>query len=79
MFITPVLTISVCFFSKQIFACVSIVSLRTGEQVKKLQFSSDIVSLQAGPAPLFVVALKDAIHAFDMTTLTCLFVINGKC
>ena len=53
-------------------------SLQSGDTVKKLQFSSDVVSLHAGPSPIFVVVLKDSIHAFDMTTLNLLFVIKGK-
>ncbi|XP_076801852.1 BCAS3 microtubule associated cell migration factor-like isoform X2 [Clavelina lepadiformis] len=72
----PLMAICLATDSKQVFASVSIQSLRNGDQVKKLKFSSDVISVHAGPAPLFVITLVDTIHAYDANTLECLYIIN---
>uniref|UniRef100_H2ZFF1 BCAS3 WD40 domain-containing protein n=1 Tax=Ciona savignyi TaxID=51511 RepID=H2ZFF1_CIOSA len=73
----PLMAICLAADSKQMFAQVSIRSLRTGDQVKRLDFPSDVISLHAGPAPLLLVALKESVHAFDARSLYPVFILNG--
>nr|XP_002121003.3 breast carcinoma-amplified sequence 3 homolog [Ciona intestinalis] len=73
----PLIAICLAANSKQMFAQVTIRSLRSGDQVKRLDFPSDVISLHAGPAPLLLVALKESVHGFDARTLTQVFILNG--
>nr|CAB3225211.1 breast carcinoma-amplified sequence 3 homolog [Phallusia mammillata] len=73
----PLVAICIATDSKQLYASVSIRSLRSGDQLMRLQFPSDVLNMSAGPAPVFLVTLKDSIHGFDTRTLNKMFVLNG--
>lgn len=63
---------------KQLFTSVSIVSLRTGDEIEQLKFANEIQEICTGYGGLLIITFHHEIQVYDTANFNRIFTIEGK-